>query len=210
MWRAGEVVVHQEIWHDRLWAARPLRVVEDTGERTLLWMPQGTRRKVPVTPPDRPDPPDRHARAIENLHRREWVLGDHTWDVSSLWILHPGRWHSTWVSWLADGTHLGWYINLQRPMRRNPIGFEAMDLMLDVVAEPDLSWRWKDREEFEEIVERGILDPGVAERIWVEARRVIDDLEHRRSPFDGAWAEWRPEPSWALPALPDGWDATHA
>ena len=152
VWRPGETVVHQEVWAGRLWAARPLRVLDDSRERTLLWIPHGTRRKVPKTSPHRPDPPDIQGRTIESLQHGDWVIGDHTWDVSSLWILRPDEWHSTWVSWRPDGSHLGWYVNLQRPMRRNPIGFEAMDLMLDVVAEPDLSWSWKDREEFEEIL----------------------------------------------------------
>ena len=62
VWSPGGTVVHQEIWKGRLWAARPLTVVEDATERTLLWMPFGTRRKVPVTPPSRADPPEVHAR----------------------------------------------------------------------------------------------------------------------------------------------------
>ncbi len=111
-------------------------------------------------------------------------MGDHAWDVSSLWIIHPGDWHSTWVSWRPDGSHLGWYINLQAPMRRNPIGFEAMDLMLDIVAEPDLSWIWKDRDEFDEIVARRIFDADTARRVTNEALSVIEDIENHRAPFD--------------------------
>ena len=209
MWSAGEVVIHQEVWAGRVWAARPLIVVDDAEEQTLLWIPHGTRRKVPLTPPHRTDPPDIHARTIENLHHRDWVLGDHRWDVSSLWILTPGRWHSTWVSWRPDGSHLGWYVNLQRPMRRNAVGFEAMDLMLDVVAEPDLSWRWKDRDEFDEIVRRGIFDEGLARKVMSEAIAVIDDIEHRKPPFDSDWPGWRPDATWGLPSLADGRDLTY-
>jgi hypothetical protein len=209
MWHPGQVVVHQEVWAGRLWAARPLFVVEDADERMLLWIPEGTRRKVPVTPPGRADPGDLHARTIENLLHRDWLLGDHTWDVSSLWLLTPGRWHSTWVSWRTDGTHLGWYVNLQRPLHRNSVGFEAMDLMLDVVVEPDLSWRWKDRDEFEEIVQRGIFAPDLAEQVMAEALAVIDDVERGRPPFDGDWPLWRPDATWGLPSLIDGWDVLH-
>lgn len=183
--------------------------MEDTEEHVLLWIPQGTRRKLPVTPLHRVDPGDVHSRTIENLHHRDWVLGDHIWDVSSLWILTPDRWHSTWVSWRADDSHLGWYINLQRPMRRTVVGFEAMDLMLDVVAEPDRSWRWKDREEFDEIVRRGIFDRVLADRVMSEALAVIDDLEGRRPPFDSDWPSWRPDAAWGVPSLPDGWDLVH-
>jgi hypothetical protein len=205
VWQRGETVVHQEVWDGRLWAARPLTVVEDTTERTLLWIPHGTVRKVPVTPPHRPDPTDVHRRTIENLVRGDWELGEHVWDVSSLWIVRPGDWHATLVSWRPDGADLGWYVNLQRPMRRNRIGFEAMDLMLDVVAEPDLSWRWKDREEFDEIVEREIFDPELAECVLAEAIATIDDIEQRRPPFDARWHDWRADPTWATPVLPDGW-----
>ena len=205
VWEPGQTVVHQEVWAGRLWAARPLTVVEDTPDRILLWIPHGTRRKIPVTPPHRADPPDVNRRTVENLVRHDWELGEHVWDVSSLWILRPDDWHSTLVSWRPDGSDLGWYINLQRPMRRNRVGFEAMDLMLDVVCEPDLSWRWKDREEFDEIVERKIFDPELADRVLTEALATIDDIEQHRPPFDDPWHEWRPDPAWEIPVLPDDW-----
>lgn len=209
MWEVGQTVVHQEVWRGRLWATRPLVVVEDSTERTLLWIPFGTMRKIPVTPPERDDPPDIHARTIASLHHTDWVLGDHAWDVSSLWVLRPNEWHSTWISWRADGSHLGWYVNLQAPMRRNPVGFEAMDLMLDVVAEPDLSWRWKDRNEFDEIVARGLFDADTARVVMSEALSVIDDIEQHRAPFNEPWPSWRPDPAWAIPLLPAGWDQIH-
>ena len=121
----------------------------------------------------------------------------------------PDDWYTILVSWRPDGSHLGWYINLQQPMHRNPIGFEAMDLMLDIVAEPDLSWRWKDREEFEEIVRCGIFDPALGDQIRRTALSVIDDIDHRRAPFCDPWPSWTPDQSWALPQLPTGWDQVH-
>ena len=160
-----------------------------------------------ATPPHRSDPLDVHSRTIQNLLHGDWLMGDGVWDVSSLWILRPDEWHSTWISWLPDGSHLGWYVNLQQPLRRTPIGFEAMDLMLDVVVEPDLSWRWKDHAEFDEIVQRGLFDGALAERVLAEAGvRVIADIEHARSPFDEPWPSWRPDPGWGRPALQDEWE----
>lgn len=206
MWSPGQTVVHQEVWAGRLWAARPLIVVDDTADCSVLWIPHGTRRKVPVTPAHRPDPTDVHRRTIDNLVHQDWELGEHVWDVSSLWILRPGDWHSTWVSWLPDGAHLGWYVNLQRPMRRTPIGFEAMDLMLDIVADPHLNWAWKDRAEFDEIVERHIFDDELGRRVLSEAHAVVDDIEQRRWPFEDSWPTWRPDPGWGIPELPAGWD----
>lgn len=206
MWTRGETIVHREFWQGRLWAARPLTVVEDTGDRLLLWIPQGTVRKVPVTPPSRPDPPVRKDRVIENLARCDWTMGEHVWDVSSLWILRPGDWHAVWVSWLGSGAHLGWYVNLQMPYRRSEIGIDAMDLMLDVVVEPDHTWRWKDDDEFDEIVDRAIFAPATAARVRREAKDVIGRLERAEPPFSEPWPSWTPDPSWAPPTLPPGWD----
>lgn len=199
MWAPGETIVHQEVWRGRVWAARPMVVVEDRDDRLLLWMPQGTVRKVPVT----------HGlddQIIEKLDRGDWVYTDHIWDVSTLWIVRPGDWHAVWVSWLA-GEHYGWYVNLQMPLRRTAIGIEAMDLMLDVVAAPDLtSWAWKDEAQFDEIARRGIFDPATVARVRDEARRVIGRIEAREEPFDQPWPSWTPDPSWRPPTLGDGWD----
>lgn len=206
MWKAGQTVVHQEVWRGRVWAARPLTVVEDTDDRMLLWIPKGTLRKVPMTPQSRPDPPTRKRRIIENLARCDWVLGDHVWDVSSLWILRPGDWHAVWVSWLETGEQLGWYVNLQRPFRRTTVGIEAMDMMLDIVVEPDLTWRWKDDDEFADILSRQIFDHATGQLVRREAQEVIDRIEGLDPPFSEPWPSWRPDPGWPVPDLVDGWD----
>jgi hypothetical protein len=190
-----------------VWAARPLVVVDDADDRLLLWIPRGTVRKVPVTPLSRDDPADRSQRAIENLAREDWAYGEHVWDVSCLWILTPGAWHGVWVSWDPSGRHHGWYVNLQRPFTRTPIGIEAMDLALDVVVEPDRTWRWKDEEEFEKLVDRSIFDSATASRVREEAETVIGRIEDAQAPFCEPWPSWRPDPRWPIPSLPPGWDA---
>lgn len=123
-----------------------------------------------------------------------------------MWILHPGDWHAVWISWLPSGEHFGWYVNLQRPFRRTAIGIESMDMMLDVVATPDRNWSWKDDDEFEEILQRGIFERATGERVRAEANDVIHRLEANASPFSEGWADWRPDPSWSTPGLRAGWD----
>lgn len=205
-WEPGEVIVHQEVWRGRVWAARPLVVAEDAPERLLLWLPKGTVRKVPMTPPERSDPGDRTARVVDLLQRGDWIHVDHVWDVSCLWILRPDDWHAVWISWLPTGEHHGWYVNLQRPFRRTSLGIESMDLALDVVAEPDRTWSWKDEDELEAIVASGLFDRAIGERVRGEARLAIARLERNEPPFDEGWAAWRPDPSWPVPTLPAGWD----
>ena len=197
--------MHHEVWRNRVWAARPLIVVEDRVDRLVLWIPQGTRRKVPATPSTRIDPPTRHDRTIANLEHGDWVLDDHVWDVSSLWILHPNDWYAVWVSWSEPEVQLGWYVNLQQPFRRTSAGIESMDLMLDVVAETDLSWRWKDADEFDEIAERGIFDAELVRRVRDEARAVVGRIEQRLPPFCDPWPTWRPDSTWITPQLPVDW-----
>lgn len=206
MWETGETVVHHEVWRDRVWAARPLVVAEDSADQLLLWIPKGTVRNVPATPGHRPDPGTRAGRVIENLAAGDWDYAEHVWDVSTLCILRPHDWHAIWVSWRDDGDHYGWYVNLQRPFRRTAAGIEAMDLMLDVVVEPDLSWRWKDDDEFDEILARGIFDPAVGRRVREEAAAVVDRIEENLSPFCDGWPRWRPDAAWQTPVLPEQWD----
>ena len=206
MWERGSTIVQQEEWRDRLWAVRPLTVVEDTPQRLLLWIPEGTVRKVPVTPPTRPDPPTPQARTIENLHHCDWALKDHVSGVSCLWILHPDAWHAIWVSWSEPGIHLGWYVNFQRPFSRTDKGIEAMDLMLDIVVYPDMSWRWKDDEEFDEIANRNIFEESTVTKVREVAAKVIDGIEAKAAPFSEPWESWIPDPRWSVPVLPEGWE----
>jgi predicted RNA-binding protein associated with RNAse of E/G family len=110
------------------------------------------------------------------------------------------------VSWLPSGEHWGWYVNLQEPFERTAGGFRTMDLVLDVIVDPDLTWRWKDEDELAVFVERGVVDEALERRIRGEALRVIADAQARRAPFGEDWQAWRPDADWGLPELPAGWD----
>lgn len=206
-WAPGDVVALQEVWQGRVWAARPLVVADDAPDRVLLWMPRGTRRQVPVPPPSRPAEPTRTERIVELLARADWVHAEHEWEVDTLWIMRPGDWFAIWVSWLPDGRQWGWYVNFQEPFRRTPLGFEAMDLMLDVVVEPDgTTWRWKDADEVDELARRGVFDDQVLAALDRAGAEVVRRIEHGAAPFSEPWPSWRADPRWPTPALPPGWD----
>ena len=57
-----------------------------------------------------------------------------------------------------------------------------MDQLLDVVIDPDLSWRWKDEDELREAVELGLMSEGRADAVRREAERAIERLEARQCP----------------------------
>jgi predicted RNA-binding protein associated with RNAse of E/G family len=205
-WAAGEVVVIQEVWHGRLWAARPVTVVDDKGDALALWCPKGTIRKVPVTPPTRPRPQSRPAWLADLLSSGDWLLVDSVWDVSTLWLLREGDWHAVWVSFLETGEHWGWYVNLQEPFRRTSRGITTMDMMLDILVDGDRSWRWKDEDDFETLVAHRLLDTEAAAAVRREAAKVVGRVERGDPPFDGSWRDWRPKEDWLTPQLPDSWD----
>ena len=125
----------------------------------------------------------------------------------TLRIITPGSRHSIILFWTATfGEHLLWYVNLEEPLVRTPIGFDYLDQMLDIVVAADLSeWKWKDEDEFEEGVAHGILSPEEADVIRAEGERVLEALNAGRSPFDEPWAQWRPDPSWPAAGLLEGW-----
>ena len=202
---AGATVVVQEIWKDAVWAARPMTVVQDEDDLVALWFPQGTRWKAPTSPPGWLREEERGERMVTCLERREWVFADSQWDVSTLVLMRPGDWHAVWVSWLDGNQHWGWYVNLQEPFRRTDKGYETMDLALDVIIELDRTWRWKDEGELDLFVERGVFGEELATRVRDEGLRVAQRAERNEWPFDAPWPDWRPDRSWRLPQLPEGW-----
>ena len=207
MWRPGQTIVIQDVWEGRLWAARPVTVVEDRNGFLAVWCPKGTRRKGPSTPPTRLAEATRGERFASCLEHRDWVLADNKWDVSTLMLTEEGAMHSIWVSWLDTGEHWGWYVNLQLPMSRAANAVQTMDLALDVLIAPDrTSWKWKDEDEFQIAIDRNLIDGELASRVRAEATDVIRRAEADEPPFCDPWPDWRPDPSWGLPRLPDGWD----
>ena len=204
---SGDTIMVQEVWKDRVWAARPMTVVRDEGDLLVLWFPRGTRWKMPTPPTTRPREGNRGTRLATCATSGDWVLRDAEWDVDTLSFTRAGDWHSVWVSWAPDGSDWGWYVNLQRPFERTPIGIETMDMVLDVLIAPDRSWRWKDEDELEAFVARGAFDHRLASKIREEGLRVVESAKHDEPPFSEPWRQQlRPDPAWRRPELVDGWD----
>ena len=202
---AGSALV-QEVWEERVWAARPMRLVAETPEGVLLWFPRGTRWQAPTAPERRPGESTRGERLSTSLKDGEWDFVECEWDASTLQIWPRGAWHSIWVTWWADGSRWGYYGNIQLPYARTRHGFRTMDLVLDGVADRDGSWWLKDEDELAVFTERGVVDPGLERRIREEATVIVAKLERREPPFDGSFDNWHPAPEWPLPELPEGWE----
>lgn len=197
-WRSGDQITLREIWRGQVWSGRPYTIVEDAPHGLVMYMGAGTRWM-------RPSNSDGTAIHGRELH---WTLRESVWPIEALRIVTPGRYHSTLLLWEEGfGEFIRWYINLEDPLTRSTTGFDYLDWLLDIEIAPDLSvWNWKDADELEDAVYKGLITPKKGDFIRAEGNRVIRALEEKAPPFDEPWPLWRPDPQWTIPNLTDGWD----
>jgi hypothetical protein len=187
-------VLLRSIWNGNVRFALAHTVVEDDGRRMAAYVRPGHGYAHVGR--------DRDGRY---LHR--WVSVEPavaaTWSRTRvLWLIERGPAHSLGLFW-HDGTDefLGWYVQLQAPVRPSRFGLDTTDHALDVWVRPDGSWEWKDEADLAEAVELGVFDDAEAAAIRAEGERVA-----AAAPWPTGWEGWRPDPSAAIPSLPDGWD----
>lgn len=142
-WAPGDHIVLRGVWRGNLWFALPLTVMQDSPDLIALYGRAGTCGKATDR---RPTPHD--LMALEKV-----VLVDYVWrETDVLMLTMPGAAHSVYVLWDAGHVRFRcWYVNLEEPLRRTPLGFDTMDQLLDIVIHPNrIEWHWKDEDEFQE------------------------------------------------------------
>jgi Protein of unknown function (DUF402) len=92
-------------------------------------------------------------------------------------------------------------VNLEGPLARSPVGFDLDDLFLDLLIEPDGSYRWLDEDELDAALAAGLISTREAGEARAEGERVLSAW-----PFPTGWEDFRPDPRWKPPRLPAGWD----
>lgn len=207
-WQPGDTILLEEVWRRRTWAARPMTFVDATDDRYVVWMPAGTVWKCPTTPPHRPKADTRAERTVSCLALGDWELNDRDWDASTLWLVEREAHHMVGVSWHPDGQPWGWYINLQEPVAVTERGLQTFDLALDILIGRDGTWRWKDEDELDALIQAKLVSPGLAKTVREEGRRVIASMERGQPPFSEPWHDWKPDSGWAAPSIPAGWSPT--
>jgi len=192
----GQTIVLRQMFCGKIWEAHPAIIERDTPELLVSFYPSGAVRKKPV-------PKVSPAQRLNN----SWLFVDDVWGFGGILRLTiPGEKYSVLLLRNADGSLYEWYINLEEPMRRTPIGFDYNDNVLDAVIAPDFStWEWHDEDELEEAVAAGLYTPEQAASLYTEGERVVNWLRSGKSPFN-IWEKWRPDPAWNVPVLPGGWD----
>jgi len=136
------------------------------------------------------------------------VLEEHEWIRNRiLFFLEPNKYYAICMFWHhASNKFSNYYINFQLPYSRTALGFDTLDLDLDIVVSENYEWKWKDVDEYQ----AGIKDGGINDE-WVRGienskEEVLTRINNHSYPIDGSWINWRPDPLWSLPKLPDKWE----
>ena len=196
-WHPGEVIVRREISWGRPVLAVPVRVVEDADDLLAVYLPDAAPLSYQLDVPW-PTP-----------------TGNHPWWPRPTWESHgclmlqrPGEAYAIWHFW--DGpnrTFSCWYVNLQEPFRRTPIGIDTQDLELDIVILPDGSWTFKDEDKLDAHVLTGRFTRREMDDALALGARLGEMIDAGATWWDPAWAHWTADPSWGVVApVPAGWE----
>lgn len=197
MFRPGDTICLREIWHGRVWSARPALLVARDEFWTVAFTPSGSIAKMPM------DPSRKRKLRIPS---KEHVLVDERWRDSTLRFADSRSRYSIMLC-REPSDVLRWYLNVEEPRGESHVGFDYRDWFLDVVISPQHgTTRLKDEEELREAVERELMTPGqaavayLAVEVGVQRVRALQkDLER--------WASWMPPNGSSKSSLPPGWDS---
>ena len=199
-WAAGDQIVYREVLRGRAWTGRPVTIIADTPEVVALCLQQGTRwqRCTPL------DPDGDLVRCKAGLEPWGLVETIYPFELTVL-LIYAGDAHATHVMWNAGHEFIGWYVNLQEPLHRTSIGFDFLDQELDMVVQPDGTWRWKDEQHLGQAEALGLFSAEHCAAIRAEGERVVQKIQARAAPFDGSWTDWQMPGDWTIPELPMDW-----
>jgi uncharacterized protein DUF402 len=198
----GDVVAIREIWGGRVWEARPVVVVRDDPNLTVLHVPPRVTCKIPVD----------DAGTELRLPTDRWDLADarrgDRWNLS---FAFPDTPYAVILGYDETSTLDLYYVNLQTPLVRTEAGYDLVEHVLDVTIPADRSsWSWKDEDELDVAIAHGLFteEDEAWFRHWGE--RAVEHVLLREPPFDEDWSSWRPEPAWEHAELPANWDLVPA
>ena len=204
MWKPGDVVSWRGIYRERVWHAQTTIVVRDASEEIVLTLLPGTECIAP----------EGYLNGKDS-NKRRWNFKDKDWDIQNyLWrtnrlllLLEPEKYYSIMHFWdHASNEFLCYYINFQLPFKRNADCVDTLDLDFDIIIRPNLSFEWKDEDDYQKAIDHGVILSEWIQGIEEAKQDVFDKLEKRQYPFDGYWLNWMPDSVWFPPKLPENWD----
>ncbi|MFJ2740557.1 DUF402 domain-containing protein [Streptomyces sp. NPDC087440] len=208
-WAPGEHILwrYRDNASESFHICRPVTVVQDTPELLAVWMAPGTRCVKPVLA----DGTSVHQEPLATRYTKPRTTTTSRWfGTGVLKLARPGDPWSVWLFWERGWRFKNWYVNLEEPRARWEHGVDSRDHFLDIAVAPDRHWQWLDEDEFAEARRVGLLDEEQAGRVRAAGLAAVREVESWATPFADGWENWRPDPRWGVPELPDDWDRTPA
>lgn len=202
----GETVVIRYVRDGVARGARPTRYIGMSNGYDAFWLPAGAIVANPVLA---------NGAALRSVPLEERFTAARRvepelqpWRGEGILMLIPedGA-HSVWLFWREGGGFWGWYVNLEQRHRRSGRTIDTRDHVLDLWCERQREWQWKDEDELELAVEHGFVTPELALEIRAEGERVGRMIERWEPPFSDRWENFRSDPGWPAPVLPEDWAA---
>ncbi|MGW2178846.1 cytidylyl-2-hydroxypropylphosphonate hydrolase [Streptomyces sp. NPDC001732] len=184
---------------------RPVTVVQDTDELLAVWVAPGTECVKPVLA----NGADVHAEPLATRYTAPRTTARTSWLGNGvLKLARPGEPWSVWLFWEPVWRFRSWYVNLEAPHTRWEGGVDSEDHFLDISVYPDHSWVWRDEDEFDMAQRAGLMSPRAAQKVRAAGLAAVETIRQWGAPFRDGWEDWRPDPRWQVPVLPDDWDRT--
>ncbi|PFG29672.1 DUF402 domain-containing protein [Paramicrobacterium agarici] len=198
----GEAVLWRSVPDDAVSYCFAANVIEANDRHVALYQPHGAPIRLRTGARGGPR---------GSILRGGWDGGHQElpWNGGPSVRVHPrGRHYAVIRQWDSSAQRFdGWYVNLELAWQRSVAGFDSRDLVLDIVAERDLStWRWKDEDHLAWSVEQRILSSAQAQWIRNAGWQAVADLDARTPIFtDDEWDQWVPDGSWPFPFFGADW-----
>ena len=119
-WQPGDQVVVRSMWSEKIQIAMPMTVIADTEQISALYLAAGTPIK------------NKSTYRSDHLPIGEWELVDDVWRDDLVRVKYAGDAHAYYAMWKGGRFHR-WYINLESPYERTPVGVDFTDHVLDIV-----------------------------------------------------------------------------
>jgi hypothetical protein len=207
-WVSGDTVALRGIYNNRVWYMQSALVVLDSPEEIALVVLPGAECSAPTEYIHGKHGASGQYDRWGNYLGDRWNMENYLWRTNRLLILlEPEKYYARMLFWEHNsGIFICYYINFQLPFRRSRIGFDTLDLELDIIVEPDHQWYWKDVENYQRGIDCGVIRREWSEQIEITEKEIFKTLENRSYPFDGSWLDWKPNPTWQPPIAIENWD----
>jgi hypothetical protein len=207
-YQPGERCAIRGIVNNQVWMAQSVIVVKDTPNESILLLLPGAQCALPAGYWRwKLERDTSQGSRWQEAKRNPILLREFSWLTNRVLIfLEPEAYYSCFLFWdQASDAFTGYYINFQLPYRRSHCGFDTLDLDLDIVIDPQYQWKWKDEADYQAGIRAGGIRPEWVQGIKRSQEDVFKRIQERSHPLNGSWLDWRPDPAWSAPRLPENW-----